>query len=307
MSARLFLGIDGGGSRLRICLVDEAMNQVAALEFGTANPNVIGHDAAAVLIQRALAELLQTSDEPKIVAGGIGIAGASSEHSEPWLRATVAAVLPDMPLVTSSDIEIALVGAHGRRFGVLLLAGTGSAAYGVNAAGLGLQVGGWGYLLGDEGSGFWIGLQALRLLARAYDGHTQATSLLLRSLSEAYSLNDKRGLLKWVYAANRPNTAIIAHLAELVLDCAQKGDDHALAIINEAAGHLAELVRTLTDKLSLQGAPVAFAGGLLETPNLLTSALLPRLSIDAAAPRLYTPVVGAALLARLRFGNEILT
>ena len=76
-------------------------------------------------------------------------------------------MLPAAQIALSSDVEIALVGALGQRLGIVVLAGTGSAAYGVNRAGDALLVGGWGYLLGDEGSGYWIGAEALRLLARA--------------------------------------------------------------------------------------------------------------------------------------------
>src|SRR6185295_15071152 len=101
---------------------------------------------------------------------GVGIAGASVIHSEDWLREVFSTIMPGVPFVPSSDLEIALVGALGERRGVLVLAGTGSAGFGINLAGQSLQVGGWGYLLGDEGSSYWIGMQALQMLTRLADG-----------------------------------------------------------------------------------------------------------------------------------------
>jgi glucosamine kinase len=156
---RYYIGIDGGGSHLRAVLVDETMHVLREVVRGKANPNTLGLQQASERIQQALRDVVQDFPEP-IHAVGIGIAGAPKAIAEKWLRDTVKAALPLAEVVPSSDEEIALVGAHGERRGVLVLAGTGSIAHAVNDAGEGLTIGGWGYLMGDKGSGYWLGLQA---------------------------------------------------------------------------------------------------------------------------------------------------
>ena len=154
MNAPLFLGIDGGGSGLRVAIADDRLGSLVTVAESSANPNLIGHDAAQALIRRSIsAALEQAGLHPSdINAAAIGVAGASSAHSREWLMETLAPALPDCLLVPSSDLEIALVGALAQRCGILLLAGTGSAVYGVAPSGQRLQIGGWGHLLGDEGS-----------------------------------------------------------------------------------------------------------------------------------------------------------
>ena len=158
-----YLGIDGGGSNLRVALVGESLSPIVEARRGTVNPNVVGFDEAKALIQSAVEEVMIAGAPLRAV--GIGIAGASLAHD--WMRSVITEVLPDVPVTTALDVEIALVGALGAHEGVLVLAGTGSVAFGVNAAGQTAQAGGWGYLLGDEGSGYWLGVQALRAPASA--------------------------------------------------------------------------------------------------------------------------------------------
>jgi N-acetylglucosamine kinase-like BadF-type ATPase len=163
-----WLGIDGGGSTLRVVLSDADFTLLAECSAGTANPRLIGHEGACAAIQTTVQQICQQAgiSPAQITAAGIGIAGASVEHSRDWLHDTLRPILPGVHLALSSDYEIALVGALGQRHGLLILAGTGSAAYGRAPDGRSARVGGWGYLLGDEGSGYWIGVQALKRLTK---------------------------------------------------------------------------------------------------------------------------------------------
>lgn len=298
--AAYLAGIDGGGSTVRAVITTPDLGIIGEAHGGTANPAVIGYDAAAQVIQRALREALARAGVPseQVFAAGIGVAGAAAHHSAEWLRATVAAVLPRAQIIPSADFEIALVGALGERRGVLLLAGTGSLAYGVNAAGQTALVGGWGYLIDDAGGGYWIGAQALGAVARAGDGRGPATALSTAIL-DRLGLATPLDLVPWLYHTGTVRTAEVATLAPLVLQVAAQGDAVAGAILARARDELLLAAQTVIRRLGLAGAGIAFAGGLLTSANALSAAVCAALGLPALPQPRYPPAVGAALLARL--------
>lgn len=302
MTDPTFMGIDGGGTHLRVAICDAAMEVLAQGEYSAANPSSLGQDAAAEHIRRAMRDTLDRAavTSADISAVGVGIAGAAANHSGDWLNEVVRAVLPDAVVALSSDFEIALVGAHGRRYGLLILAGTGSAVFGVNAAGASVQVGGWGYLLGDEGSGFWIGMEALRMLTYTADGRSGAASesWLPQRLMEMLKFRTPRDVIKWLYAQPASRVTEVARLAEIVLAEAANGDAGARQIVEGAAAHLAGMARAVLRRSNEIALPIAFAGGLLEQDNLLRRHLCDQLGLSEAPVRRYPPVVGAALLAQ---------
>ncbi|XWX05556.1 BadF/BadG/BcrA/BcrD ATPase family protein (plasmid) [Aggregatilineales bacterium SYSU G02658] len=294
---RYYIGIDGGGSNLRVALVDETMHLLREVVRGKTNPNVLGLQQASERVQQALREITADFAEP-IRAVGIGIAGAPKAIAENWLRDTVKAALPLVEVVPSSDEEIALVGANGERRGVLVLAGTGSIAYGVNDAGEALTVGGWGYLLGDKGSGYWLGMQALEAYLRHEDGlDTRPTSLVER-VRQACGFRDRFDVIPWLYQP-APDSSKVASLAPLVLEEAQAGDAYARHIVEEAATELALLAQTIVRRLRIDHPRYAFAGSLLTNPTPLAEALCRRLHLPTPPQPRYSPLIGAALLARL--------
>ena len=298
-----FMGIDGGGSNLRVAIVDSEMETITIVRRGSANPNVIGRDQSAHLIQDAMQEALQAV-ENDVVGVGVGIAGASAVYASDWLHEVIRAVLPDTTIAAASDIEIALVGAHGRREGILLLAGTGSVILGINAEGQMHQAGGWGYLLGDEGSGYWIGLQALKGLAKIFDGQFPSHTSLQQRIIGELQLDRPTDLIRWVYGQKPSPVAEIAKFARMVLEEAEARDDYALGIIQNAATDLAHMVRTVIRVLNFTDPQIAFAGGLLETPNILSQSVSNQLGLEEFPTVQYPPVIGAALLAKSRFESD---
>ena len=304
MSEALFAGIDGGGSNLRVSIVDSRLAPIVTHSASTANPSVIGRERAQTHIRATVrAALQQAGISPEdIAAAGIGIAGASNLHSRDWLLETLSPVLPSSQLVPSSDLEIALVGALGRRNGILLLAGTGSAAYGCAPDGKQLQVGGWGYLLGDEGSGYWLGRQLLRGIIAAHDQGIDITDLGAACLVEL-NLKTARDLVGWLYRGSDAKTARVAEMARLVLGMAESGDGEAKLLVLAAADHLARQVELLRGRLDYPAAPIAFAGGLLDTDNALSTAVVGRLKLPGRPRALHSPAIGAALLAQLEWSR----
>ena len=295
------LGIDGGGSTVRVCIVSVDDLSVIAESTGlTVNPRVVGRDEAVQRIQSAVQQALQEADlHPNQINGaGIGVAGAANRYpwSEPWLRETVNTALPGTSIVPSSDYEIALVGATGQRFGILLLAGTGSLAYGVNANGESALVGGWGYLIGDEGSGYWLGAQALRAAVRMADGRGPDTSLYNRLL-DALDITHPLEVIDWLYSQDGPRVRDVATLAPLVLQSAAEDDAVARRLVGQCGFELALAVRAVRQRLDLPNQQPVFAGSLLTTENPLSKLVCELLGLDAIPMPKYPPVMGAALLA----------
>lgn len=286
-----YVGIDGGGTSVRVVVVDSALQLYAQATGTSANPNSAGREAAQQAIQSTIQAALAEADlqADQIVGVGAGVAG--TRLFKDWLRDVIRQVLPNAAQSLSTDYEIALVGAHGKQEGAILIAGTGSIAYGINAQGDSKRAGGWGYLLGDEGSGYWLGDQLLRAVVRGADGRDRSTSLTA-PLFERLNLTTVDDLIDWRY--NHATPSDVASLASFVLDHAH--DALANKIIQGAAYELALLVLTVTHALKLTKTQIALAGGLLSAMNPLTSALLSHLTLETLPQVQYAPVMGAAIL-----------
>jgi N-acetylglucosamine kinase-like BadF-type ATPase len=296
-----WMGIDGGGSTLRVAIVRDDLQVVAQANGDTVSPSLIGREAAGSRIRAAIQAAL---DQAQLHLGdlsgaGVGIAGASVIHSEAWLREAFSNIMPGVPFVPSSDLEIALVGALGERQGVLVLAGTGSAGFGINRAGQSIQVGGWGYLLGDEGSSYWIGMRTLQMLTRLADGREDIVPGFSERFLNVLGLKSEMDLIPWLYHSEQPRTRDIAQLARIVIGEATNGVQIAVDICDQAAQELVLLCRTIIRRLELQNPQIAFAGGLLDNDNFLSSRLCSLLELEKRPVPLYPPVIGAALLAQI--------
>ncbi len=291
------MGIDGGGSGLRVLLAERDLTLCGEAYGPAANPSSIGRERAAEIIHRAMRAALGAVPPERVAAVGIGIAGAAASHSTPWLIEVVHTVLPQALVVPSADYEIALVGAVGRREGVLVLAGTGSLVYGALAEGPGVLIGGWGYLLGDEGSGYWLGREGLRAVIRAEEGLGPPTALRTLLLN-ALQVGSPRDLIPRLYGQGAPPIPTIAGLAPLVLSAAQEGDAVACAIASQGAERLAEMAQAALCRLGMDSLPIAFAGGVLREPNPLSEALQRRLGLPEFPRPLHPPAIGAILLAQ---------
>ena len=305
MTAPLFLGIDGGGSNLRVAIVDDQLQPLATHTAGPANPSIIGHARARQHIRRSVETALRQAGvaADSITAAGIGIAGASNLHSRQWLLDTLSPLLANTQIAPSSDLEIALVGALARRHGILLLAGTGSAVYGCAPKRRQLQIGGWGYLLGDEGSGYWIGLQLLRGIIRAHDEGAKLAPLYAACLSEL-GLSQAREVVGWLYRSQEAATTRLAELAPLALDMADAGDRDAQELLRQAGSQLARQVEQMRRRLDAPAAPIGFAGGLLDNHNPLSLDVTQRLNLPTRPIARHSPVIGAALLAKLEWSRQ---
>lgn len=254
------VAVDGGGTNTRLRLVDRDGRQAE----GRAGPSALGQgaEAAWAAIAAALAEAAGHAGLPtpawQDCALGLGLSGANSPPlRDAFLRAAPAGA----HLVLANDSDTALLGAHGGRPGVLLIAGTGSIGQVLRADGSRAQVGGWGWVNGDEGSGAWLGLAAMRHAQRAFDGREPAGPLALqlwqRVRTDTGLSDGAEALLAWCAEAGQQRYAT---LAPAVFE--READDATAArLIAQAIRELEQLARALDPGGQL---PLALCGSIAE-------------------------------------------
>ncbi len=291
------LGIDAGGSKTVALLADEAGRELGRSEGGGANLRTHGELEVEKVLYRLLEKL--PPDARRADAVAIGIAGADRPEDAEVLRAILARLgFPERAVVTN-DARIAFVAGSALRVGLALVSGTGSIAWGRNAAGEVARAGGWGWHLGDEGSGFWIGVRAVREALRAADGRGPATRLQ-DSLITHFEIARPEQILRAVYDGEFPRHRVAA-FAVRVEEAALAGDEAARSILAAAANELVLAAASVREQLRLPAAAyeVVLSGGTFRAVPSLEEAVAERLDVPPARiVRLRDePARGAVILA----------
>lgn len=302
---RWIIGIDGGGTRTVACAADLSGRVLARAEKGPANYHVIGLPAFAALVAGIADDLAQATglDKTGLALVSLGLAGADRDHDRRLLLAALDGLGLGCPFLVSSDARIALAAGLGiRGEGIVLIAGTGSIAYGLTGRGEIVRAGGWGHLVGDEGSGYDIGRRAIARGLRSLEGRDLPSALPAKIMARL-GLTDLAGLVAFVYS---PATAKsdIAALAATVTEMAAAGDELSAAILADAGDDLAALVLSVIARGFPGLGPVAVAayGGLLLASPSLRARIAARLAGRAELlPPGPEPVMGA-----LKIGYEYL-
>jgi N-acetylglucosamine kinase-like BadF-type ATPase len=216
----------------------------------------IYREASLERMRRVLSEISQEIKNFKVSAVYMGITGVIQDGSiEKEIKSSFKS-----PSTVVSDIELAYRANFADGEGILLYAGTGSVAYAINENSESHKIGGWGYLLGDEGAGYWIGKEAIRLSIFKIENKTKINegSLSDRILKEIQAA-DWSAIKAFVYSKDR---AEIAALSKIVDQAAEAGDAEAISILKKAAGHLSDLVNRTDGVLLRKSLPVKFTGGI---------------------------------------------
>ncbi len=281
MERACVLGIDGGGSKT-LALVAGAGGEVLGRgEAGPSNYQVIGLEATLASLEAATSAALASASRSRrdLVAVCVGLAGVARPADRERLAAWAAHTLPGVPITIANDAQLVMAAGTPHGWGVALICGTGSIAMGRSSDGRTARAGGWGYLLGDEGSGYAIGLAALRAVMRAYDGRGPQTALVDAVLGHT-GLDDPAGLVARTYApaagaGATASPAQIAALAEMVDAAALGGDDVARGILRDAGRELALAAWAVVRRLELAGAvPCGLAGGVIVKGTALRAAFV---------------------------------
>lgn len=294
------LGIDAGGTKTVCLLADEQGNIVGEARAGGANLQAAGELEVEKVLHRVMEEALGSR---AIVPAAIclGIAGVDRPDDSAIVSAIMRRIGYKARIVVVNDALVALeAGAPGQP-GIVVISGTGSISYGRNAQGVAARAGGWGYVLGDEGSGYWIGRAALRAVLRQTDRRGPAT-ILTGLVLEHFGVNVPQELIHQVYNRDLKPTAIGA-LATCVQSAFSNGDAVAVGILRGAARELESFALSVAHRLDLIGQAFVFvlAGGIFRAVPWLEQELERRL--PAAAPASWVrrldrePAIGAVALA----------
>lgn len=296
----LLLGVDGGGSKTRALLADRLGNVLGSGSGGSSNFYFAGWDAATASMESAIAGALHSAGPAagrQVSRAAFGIAGVERpDDRAPWLR-WLAERDVARRWVLVNDSQLLLAAGTPEGWGCALICGTGSICWGRAPDGRIARAGGWGALLGDEGSGYDVAVRALRLAAQTADGRAEAHGLLAGVL-DAWQLTTPQELIGRVYgaSASRP---MIAGLARHITWLAEHGDADAIALLENAGRELAGQVLAVARNLGLDQTPLALGGGFIGGASLLREVLLRELGPVVTSSRFVAdPAIGALVLAQ---------
>ncbi|WP_174614316.1 N-acetylglucosamine kinase [Virgibacillus ihumii] len=304
-------GIDGGGTKTVAILADLDGTIVAQTSGGPTNPNVISGNKLFDTLKTLLDELEQMLPNAlwNVSVLFAGIAGTGNNAS----RITVEQVLKQLLFnktrirVEPDTINALYSGTYGKH-GIVHISGTGSITYGINAHGVHGRVGGWGYLFGDEGSGYDIGRKGIMRALKAHDGRGPDT-VLLKRISSDFEVSNPYDLVRKIYTSESPKNKI-SPVAKLVFQAYKQNDIVAQQIISDTSQEIKESIGTLYMKLFEKGqnVKVVLCGGVFQEkeilPRLLKEELKHDSNIELIMPNI-SPAGGAIIGAFLMRNGQL--
>ena len=309
-SQHAVVGVDGGGTKTHAVVLDANFHVLGEGIAGPSNPLRVGVTNAAAAVREAIdracaAAKLRRND---IVAAEIGLAGARRDELRARMREALNGIGIGL-LEVVGDAEIALYGATGGEPGLVVIAGTGSICYGINARGKTVFAGGWGPVAGDEGSGAWMARLALRAIAKAVDGRGPKTSLTEAAVTY-FHVTAPEDLSTAIYAPTITNERLAGFGRDVVRE-AKENDPIALDIGTQAGCELAQAAAAVIRRLKMDRDEftIAYVGGVFAAAGALVLDPM-REALERVAPRAYLgeprfpPAVAAARMARVHL-NEI--
>lgn len=294
----VYIGIDAGGSKTELLAASQQDEEQLNLFGSSGNPARVGFDGSIYVLSELILQAMNRLGEQTVVSVCAGIAGAGRDREQQRIRDGIRSELGDRApaeLQICHDGEIALEAAFEGESGIILISGTGSVTLARTKEGEFLRAGGWGYLIGDEGSGYVIGSMGLRALAHAFDGGPETA--LVDLLAESREVTTAEELITLVYEKKVP----LQQFAPLVIQAASSGDAVARRIIEDQTRQLAKQVRWLYSRCQSVEPQVALLGGLVNEPyfrQALEDALHAELPGWRVTQPRNRPVVGAWRLAR---------
>jgi N-acetylglucosamine kinase-like BadF-type ATPase len=302
MSGAFYLGVDGGQSHTEAVVADARGNILGRGRGGPSNhaEQPGGRERLRRAIVDSVGSALRAAGARSIANTEFAAAHCAMTGGADFKEEIIGSILRARQLEVGHDAPAALAGATAAGPGIVVIAGTGSVAYGESSEGRRLRVGGWGYLFGDEGGGFWVALQGIKRAMLGYDGLAEETVLGALAL-EHFSSADLQTLSMAAYRDDITRDRL-ATFATIVHRAAQQGDNVSRNIFKEGGKFLAGLTKTVSHRLQLDPGElqVACVGGVFrgelmrEAFRLSLGEQLPGATI---IPPRFDPAIGAVLLA----------
>lgn len=291
------LGIDAGGTRTTCLLVDESGNVIGEARGAGANLQSAGELEVEKVLHDLVGRALGSHPQPATIC--LGMAGVDRPGEAATIRQILERIGHRAQVLVVNDALIALEAGIPGGAGTVVIGGTGSIAYGRDTHGRAARSGGWGHVLGDEGSGYWLGRLALRAVVRAADGRAGATAMTGPVLRH-FGATRPQELVRHIYVAGARPSAIAA-LAKIVGAAAEAGDAVASELVSLGARELAMAAASVATRLGIEREPIVLSGGTLRGLDLLRTTLVADLArrLPGAEVRLLSaePAYGAVRLA----------
>ena len=308
---RYVIGVDGGGTKTEFVLLDYSGNIIGQQKGDSTNYQAVGGTKLKEEIGRCFTMLLNSTNvsSNKIEQLFLGLAGAGRESDRKEIIALFSDTDFSEKITVDSDAMVALAGAFGTGPGIIIISGTGAICFGKNSEGKVVRAGGWGYLLGDEGSGYFIGREAIIAALKELDGRGEKTKLRDR-LEEHFKLSSIDQIIPHIYQ-NRIDRIAIANFAPIVFEQTSQGDAIAEKIIRTTGKELGRLAKAVAQQLKFEAdeIKVAFIGSIFKQKDMLINEISKELyeiswNVEISDP-MFAPQYGAALLALQKAGIEI--
>lgn len=263
-----YIGIDSGGTKCELLILSGEKKKLFNKLYKGVHYSVSGAEIYSDCVSGFIKEALRRSKLDLKNCSGIciGVAGAREDKDRSELKKDFIKKLDFDKIIITTDAMTALYGAFDGKEGIILISGTGSVLYGFSDDRI-TRVGGWGRIIGDEGSGYWIGKRALNLTAKGYDRKIQ--SLFAEKLKEKFGI-DKKNINQKTF---NPRFEI-QRIAPLVIECAAKNCKLSIKVVNEAVEGLSEHIKAFL-QITKRKKPIniAFIGSIIENKNILSEKL----------------------------------
>ncbi|MED1560630.1 hypothetical protein AJ85_00255 [Alkalihalobacillus alcalophilus ATCC 27647 = CGMCC 1.3604] len=300
------IGIDGGGTKTTGVLVSEKGHVAAEITVGATNPNSVGMEQAKEELKQLLFALKEQNElaYQQVSSLFAGLSGMEGTNRQEVIKEFLQKLIPGILVEVDNDAIIALYSGTMGLPGVVQISGTGSITYGVDRDNNRYRVGGWGYLVGDEGSGYAIGKAGVSAVFQAYDG-TGNETLLTKLILTHFQIDNPAALIPFIYEEKARET--IASLSRHVMAAADQKDGVALQILNEQAELLGHQIATLIKRGNVRtdtSLPIVLTGGVMNRADLLQAGIEKQLkehkiySFHFVLPKIAP--VGGAVIAALR-------
>lgn len=301
------IGVDGGGTKTLTYLGDMAGHILDSCVFGPSNYYSSGLENTKKVFGSIVNYycLKHQFDYSDLVFISLGLAGVDREMDKQVIRNIFVELNITCDIMVYNDARAALVGTLGKDEGVIIVSGTGSIATGIRDNRL-VRVGGWGHILGDEGSGYDIGMKTLKAIMKSYDGRLSPT-LMTEKVIEFLELDGVEDIIGFVHDSNTDKKKI-AELAVVAVQAAKEKDTLALAIMDESVEALLQLANTVIRKLysADESAELTYIGGIITNVGYIRDSFITKIKKDYPNLTIKKPAqdgaVGALYLGWSKYG-----